>query len=1166
MGALQRGERDRADLAAGAPHAGSVRYHAHLRRAPPGYPARPAARRSGPSRSGSGRRAPAGGGGKLDEVVALAHRLCAPLAFIHGEGLVHRDLKPANVFVLRDGTPVLMDFGVVSRARGMIGREALEVAGKVVGTAAYLAPEQARGQRVDARADLYALGCMLYEMTTGQPPFDGPSVAQILQAHLTADPRPPSEIVSGMPPALEGLILQLLAKERRGRMGYADDVAAALTGLGAPVPAPSRPARSYLYRPETVGRAAILADLRGHLEAAVASRGSFVVLGGESGLGKTVVLAEIARAAVARRMQVVVGECLAVGVSSRSELDAGREQLGPMRPLLRAVAGACMEGGRAVAARLLGPRGRLLAPYEPALAAVPGHDDHPAPPELPPEAARERLLAALRDTLVALAEQAPVLLVIDDLQWADELSLRLLRSLADDVFAVRLFVLAAYRSEEANEALRAVVAAPHVRELALGRLDEDEMVTLVGHMLAMASPPPPFVHFLSRHSEGNAFFVAEYLRAAVVAGHLRRRDGAWNLSDGPDGEAGYEALPLPRSLRDVVRLRLDALSRPARDLAELGSVIGRELDGDLLAIASGRPVHEVSALLRELRSRQVLEPLEHGRHRFSHDKVREVAYAGLAPARRRELHAAAGRAIEAFALTDATFAARPAELAHHFRHAGEIPRAIDYLEQAGELALGKLAHEEAVRHFADAIALEPRLPARASPLRRAKWDMQIAEAEHRAGRPVTGRAHAERAAALLDLAVPRSRPLLAVGALFELATQVEHRVWPGRFIAGVLSPEGTWQIAARTYYVLMECSFMGSDSLAILHASLRCLNLAERAGPSPILAHAYAFASVTAATLSLDALSRDYSRHAHATLDHGEDGDARALAHTMDAFSHAARADWGRMYAAGEQAAAVADRLGLKRRREDLQTILAWAELVRGDLAASEARYARMRAARPRLETQAELWIRVGLAAVHVERDRLDEAIEEIGVPEERFAQSAQRAELLGFRTLRAVVHLRRRDPGAARQVGTEALALIRAMSASSLVSLPSYERAAEVFVELWSQAGTPVDRAEQAAASRAACDALARGARLLPIWRPPALLAQGWHAFRAGRSERACSRWEACVDEARTLEMPLHAALAELALGRHGLLRRGARTSTGRSRRSHGSARSTVARRRSRR
>jgi hypothetical protein len=229
------------------------------------------------------------------------------------------------------------------------------------------------------------------------------------------------------------------------------------------------------------------------------------------------------------------------------------------------------------------------------------------------------------------------------------------------------------------------------------------------------------------------------------------------------------------------------------------------------------------------------------------------------------------------------------------------------------------------------------------------------------------------------------------------------------------------------------------------------------------------------------------------------------------------------MYAAAGEGTAIGEQLGFVRRVDEIQTTLAWAELLRGELGAAEGRYARMRAASPRGAAQADLWIRVGLAAIHVERDRLGEALVELGVPGEPVAETAQRTELLGLCTLRAVVHLRRGDHGAARRAAGEALAMIRA-APPSLVSLPSYERVAEVFAELG-----------DGEASRAAGDALAKGARLLPIWRPAALLARGFHAWIAGQPARAWARWEACLAAAEALGMPHHAARAALALGRHG-------------------------------
>src|SRR5688500_11579271 len=150
------------------------------------------------------------------------------------------------------------------RAQG--GREVLEVGGLMMGTSIYTAPEQASGELVDARADLYSFGAMLYEIVTNQPPFTGRSVQSVLMQHLSMPPVPPSELVDGVPPVLEQLILNLLAKRRSARLGYAEDVAELLVEAGAePDPDFKVETAAYLYRPEIVGRKATIDSLRERL-------------------------------------------------------------------------------------------------------------------------------------------------------------------------------------------------------------------------------------------------------------------------------------------------------------------------------------------------------------------------------------------------------------------------------------------------------------------------------------------------------------------------------------------------------------------------------------------------------------------------------------------------------------------------------------------------------------------------------------------------------------------------------------------------------------------------------------------------------------------------------------------------------------------------------------
>ncbi len=299
--------------------------------------------------------------GRLDEVLRLFSKICGSLAFIHGEGIVHRDLKPANVFVREDGSPVLVDFGLASSSRDAVGRARLEIGGELMGTVPYMAPEQVRAEPVDARTDLYALGCMLYEALTGQVPFSSSTPDETATKHLYQWPLSPSELARGVPAPLERLVLQLLAKNPSDRIGHADDVAEILfdvaeraAGAGATAGGNIGGPRGahgagYLYRPELVGREEALAALEEATAHAAAGAGALVVIAGESGVGKTFLAAEAGRRAQLQKLRVVAGDALAIAPTDGRGEGAGVNSGGPIhgppfhlfRPLLQ-------DGGRSL--------------------------------------------------------------------------------------------------------------------------------------------------------------------------------------------------------------------------------------------------------------------------------------------------------------------------------------------------------------------------------------------------------------------------------------------------------------------------------------------------------------------------------------------------------------------------------------------------------------------------------------------------------------------------------------------------------------------------------------------------------------------------------------------------------------------------------------------------
>ena len=165
-----------------------------------------------------------------DEAAALVGDVCAAVAAAHGAGVVHRDLKPDNV-VLEKGTPTrakVLDFGIAKLARGATEGRMDLTAGGTVGTPAYMAPEQVAGDEVDGRSDIYSIGCMLYELVTGRPPFTGDSRTGVLQAQLVEAPQPPGELVPGLPEQLEAAILRAIEKRREDRFQTAEELQTAL--------------------------------------------------------------------------------------------------------------------------------------------------------------------------------------------------------------------------------------------------------------------------------------------------------------------------------------------------------------------------------------------------------------------------------------------------------------------------------------------------------------------------------------------------------------------------------------------------------------------------------------------------------------------------------------------------------------------------------------------------------------------------------------------------------------------------------------------------------------------------------------------------------------------------------------------------------------------------
>ena len=226
-------------------------------------------------------------------IVAVAGQICAALEHAHQHGIIHRDLKPENVILEPDGTAKLMDFGL---ARSVASR--LTTEGEITGTVFYLAPELALGQDFDGRADLYSLGVMLYELTTGELPFYKGDPLTVISQHIHASPFPPRSKNSKIPPLLEQLVLQLLSKGPGDRPESAEAVRKMLEGASLLDPEAETDRElslvARIVRGKFVGRAAELKQAKALWAQADAGQGQTLLISGEPGIGKTRFLRELA--------------------------------------------------------------------------------------------------------------------------------------------------------------------------------------------------------------------------------------------------------------------------------------------------------------------------------------------------------------------------------------------------------------------------------------------------------------------------------------------------------------------------------------------------------------------------------------------------------------------------------------------------------------------------------------------------------------------------------------------------------------------------------------------------------------------------------------------------------------------------------------------------------
>jgi serine/threonine protein kinase len=617
----------------------------------------------------------------LHRLLPAMRQLAEGVHALHLAGKLHRDIKPSNVLVTPEGRVVLLDFGVATQLRNAMDASPER---EVVGTATYMAPEQALEGPPIAASDWYSVGVMLYEALVGRPPFTG-STLDLMTRKMTLNPPPPGLLVDGVPADLDVLCRDLLTSDPEMRPGGAEILRRLTSPSSHPnVTLPSA-ARGIVDGP-LVGRQAHLQALRDAFVATREGRSVTVLVRGRSGLGKSALVHHfldelvLRGEATALRGRVYERESIPyrafdsiVDALSRSLLDlAANDEPLPLPDDVQAL-------------QLLFPVLRAVSPVAAASASI-----------TDPQEVRRRAFSALRALLSELGRRKPLVVYIDDVHWGDGDSIGLLVEAVRPPSAPPILFVLSYQDEIAPfspflSALRSRwPEGAELRELSVGPLGREDARSLALTLLAQTGRVAlEDAEVIANESGGSPFLIEELARSASA------RDGKVR----PQGLSGARGSV---TLEAMVSARLSKLSARARQFLELVAIGGRPLEVSLIAEAAGiddedeRDEDVVSQLQAH---RFVRTGLRDGHEvvEVTHGRIAQALMAQLSLSTVRGHHGRLARTLVSRPAVDAE------AIAQHWLGAGESLRGAEWVELAADRAAAMLAFDQATRLYKVAI-------------------------------------------------------------------------------------------------------------------------------------------------------------------------------------------------------------------------------------------------------------------------------------------------------------------------------------------------------------------------------------------------------------------------------------------------------------------------------
>ena len=608
---------------------------------------------------------------ELAEFLTLAIQVTEILEQVHRHNVMHKDINPSNIILNpQTGEVQLIDFGISTR----LSRENPTFRNPEVleGTPAYLSPEQTgrMNRAMDYRTDFYSLGATFYELLTGQVPFPTADILELVHCHIARSPTPPEALDPRIPAPVSAIILKLLAKDAENRYQSAYGLKADLqeclhqwqaTGQIAPFPLGRHDRSDRFQLPQKLyGREQEIALLLAAFERIGQGGRELMLVTGYAGIGKTALVHEVYKPLTRQRGYFLAGKFdqLQRNIPYAALLAAFRAL---MRQLLTE-SEADIAAWRARLMAALGPNAQVIVEVIPEVALIVG--PQPAVPTLGTAESQNRFNLVFQNFIgVFAASEHPLVLFLDDLQWADGASLNLLRLLMTASESQYLFIIGAYRDNEVGGAHPLALALDEIQRtqapvsrIALAPLDLPNVVQLLVDTFACtAETAAPLAGLVLAKTGGNPFFLSEFLKS-LYAETLLNFDAArgwqWDLER-------IQAHAITDNLVDLLAGKVQQLPPATRHVVQLAACIGNRFDLSTLALVAERPPHLTARDLWQALVEGLIVPLSDAyklielevpglaeaivvEYMFAHDRVQQAVYSLIPTERRPALHAQVG--------------------------------------------------------------------------------------------------------------------------------------------------------------------------------------------------------------------------------------------------------------------------------------------------------------------------------------------------------------------------------------------------------------------------------------------------------------------------------------------------------------------------------------------